>query len=70
MLEVETRNLKGPRSLDPAGMPVHADNQSIVKERFVFDRNNPDMIRNDITLIDNAYTRPWAVTEDLPPSAE
>jgi hypothetical protein len=63
VLEVETRHFKGPRSLDPAGMPVHADNQSIVKERFVFDWNKPDMLRNDITLIDNAYTRPWSVSK-------
>src|SRR5499427_7853052 len=28
-LEVETRHFKGPRALDPAGMPVQADNQSI-----------------------------------------
>jgi hypothetical protein len=63
VLEVETRNFKGPRSLDPAGMPVHTDNQSIVKERFVFDWTKPDLLRNDITLIDNAYTRPWAVSK-------
>jgi len=63
VLEVETRNFKGPRSLDPAGMPVHADNQSIVKERIVFDWSKPDTLRNDITLIDNAYTRPWTVSK-------
>ncbi len=63
VLEVETRHLKGPRSLDPAGMPVHDDNQSIIKERFVFDWTKPDLLRDDITLIDNAFTRPWSVSK-------
>ncbi len=34
VLEVETRNFKGPRTLDPSGMPTHADNQSVVNERI------------------------------------
>jgi hypothetical protein len=60
-LEVETRHLKGPRSLDPAGMPVHADNQSIVKERFFFDKSDPTLLHDEITLIDNAFVHPWTV---------
>src|SRR6202163_2984328 len=32
LLEVETRLLKGPRTYDPAGAPLHADNESVVKE--------------------------------------
>ena len=61
VLEVETRYLRGPRSLDPAGMPVHADNQSIVKERFYLDKADPKLLHDDVTLIDHAYTRPWTV---------
>jgi hypothetical protein len=61
VLEVETRFLKGPRALDPAGMPTHEDNQSIVKERIYFDKAVPEFLHNEITLIDNAYTRPWTV---------
>jgi hypothetical protein len=60
-LEVETRYLRGPRSLDPAGMPVHADNQSIIQERFYLDKANPNILHNDLTLIDHAFTRPWTV---------
>jgi hypothetical protein len=60
VLEVETRFLKGPRALDPAGMPTHADNNSIVKERIYFDKAT-SFLHNEITLIDNAYTRPWTV---------
>jgi hypothetical protein len=63
VLEVETRNFKGPRTLDPSGMPTHADNQSIVKERIFFDKNNPKLLTNEITLIDHAYTRPWKVVK-------
>jgi len=61
VLEVETRFLKGPRALDPAGMPTHEDNQSIVKERIFFDKADPASLHDEITLIDHAFTRPWTV---------
>ena len=61
LLEVETRFLKGPRALDPAGMPTHPNNNSIVKERIYFDRVDPSLLHDEITLIDDAYTRPWTV---------
>jgi hypothetical protein len=61
VLEVETRHLKGPRALDPAGMPTHADGKSVVKERIFFDKADPKLLHDEITLIDNAYTRPWTV---------
>src|SRR5215831_12533680 len=61
VLEVETRLLKGPRALDPAGMPTDADNMSIVKERIYFDSSEPMLLHDEITLIDNAFTRPWTV---------
>src|ERR1700704_1581718 len=60
-LEVETRFLKGPRALDPAGMPTHADDNSIVKERLFVDKADPSRLYNEMTLIDHAYTRPWTV---------
>jgi hypothetical protein len=60
-LRVETRLLKGPRALDPAGMPVHEDQESIVKERLYFDKAIPEFLHDEITLIDHAYTRPWTV---------
>ena len=61
VLEVETRFLKGPRALDPAGMPTHEDNKSIIKERIYFDKAVPGFLHDEITLIDNAFTRPWTV---------
>jgi hypothetical protein len=45
VLEIETRFLKGPRALDPAGMPTHEDNQSIVKERFFVDKADPSRLK-------------------------
>jgi hypothetical protein len=62
VLEVETRHLKGPRIFDPSGIPLHADNQSVVKERIFLDKANPDLLRDEITTHDNALTRPWTIT--------
>jgi hypothetical protein len=70
VLEVETRNLKGPRAFDASGLPLHADNQTIVKERYTFDRNNPDVISNEVTVFDHALTRPWIVTKHYRRSPE
>jgi hypothetical protein len=61
-LAVETRELKGPRIFDPSGIPLHDDNQTVVKERIALDRANPDLLRDEITTIDHALTRPWTVT--------
>ena len=60
-LEVETRNLKGPRTFETTGLPMHKDNQTVVKERIALDKDNPDILVNEITTIDNALTRPWTV---------
>jgi hypothetical protein len=70
VLEVETRFLKGPRALDPAGMPTHEDNESIVKERIFFDTADKALLHDEITLIDHAFTRPWTVLKSYRRSAE
>jgi hypothetical protein len=64
VLEVETRGFKGPRTLDSTSIPLHYDNQTIIKERFYSNKANPNLLHDDITLIDNALTRPWTVTKD------
>jgi hypothetical protein len=61
VFEIETRNFKGPRAMDATGLPLHRDNQTVVKERLQLDRGNSDLLHNDITTIDNAFTRPWTV---------
>jgi hypothetical protein len=61
VLEVETRGFKGPRNFDQQGIPLHEDQQSIVKERFYLDKADKDLMHLDITTIDHALTEPWAV---------
>jgi hypothetical protein len=63
LLEVETRGMKGPRSYEASGIPLHDDNQTIVKERISLDKANRDVMLDEITTIDNALTRPWTVTK-------
>jgi len=65
-LEAETRYFKGPRSFEPSGMPLHKDNQTIVKERIYLDKAKPDILHDEITLIDHAYTRPWTIIKNYP----
>jgi hypothetical protein len=62
-LEVETRLLKGPRTYDPSGAPLHPDNQSVVQERIYLDKANHDILHDDITTVDHALTRPWTVNK-------
>jgi hypothetical protein len=62
VLEVETRELKGPRIFDPSGIPLHKDNQTVVKERIFLDKADPNVLRDEITTIDHALTRPWTIT--------
>jgi len=64
VLEVETRNFKGPRNYEPSGIPLHEDNQSVIHERMYLDKSNPDTLVNEITTIDNALTRPWKVVKN------
>jgi hypothetical protein len=61
-LEVETRHFKGPRAYDTTGLPLHSDNETVVKERIYFDKTDPNVFYDDITTIDHALTRPWTVT--------
>jgi hypothetical protein len=61
LLEVETRNLKGPRTYDTTGLPLHPDNQTIVRERIHLDGADNDLLHDEITTFDHALTRPWTV---------
>jgi len=74
VLEVETKGFKGPRVFDSSGLPLHHDNQSVFKERFYLDQADPNILHDEITVIDNALTRPWTVdkryTRDADPQVE
>jgi hypothetical protein len=61
VLEVETRGFKGPRIYDISGLPLDEDNQSIFKERIHLDKADPNLLHDEITVIDHALTRPWTV---------
>jgi len=60
-LEVETRYMQGPRLFDSTGIPLHKDNQTVVKEKLYLDKADRNILRNEITTIDNALTKPWTV---------
>jgi len=61
VLAVETRNFKGPRAYDNSGLLLHDDNQSIITERIFLDKADPNILHDEITVIDHALTRPWTV---------
>jgi hypothetical protein len=70
-LLVETRGFKGPRTFDGTpGIPLHSDNQTIVKERIYLDRSDLAVLHDDITVLDHALTRPWSVARKYKRSAE
>jgi len=61
LLEVETRAFKGPRAFDASGIPLHDDNETIVKERIHLDKSDPNSLLFEVTVIDHALTQPWSV---------
>ena len=69
-LIIETRGLKGPRTFEMTGIPLHEDNQTIVKERIYLDKTDPNILHNEITTIDNALTGPWTVVKKARRSTE
>ena len=60
-LEIESRGFKGPRSYEATGLPLHHDNESVIKERLYIDKANADLLHDRITVEDHALTRPWTV---------
>src|SRR6266849_5541273 len=61
VLEIETRGFKGPRSYEATGIPLHEDSESIITERLYVDKADPNLLHDDITVVDNGLTRPWTV---------
>jgi hypothetical protein len=59
VLEVETRFLKLPRGYDITGIPFHEDGKAVIKERIYLDKANPNKMYDEITVIDNALTKPY-----------
>jgi len=63
LLEIETRNLRVPRLFDQTGISFHEDGQAVIKERIHLDKADPTILRDEMTTIDNALTRPWSVVK-------
>ena len=61
-LEVETRALKGVRLMDNSGIPLADDGSTVITERLYLDKSNPDILHNEITTMDHAFTHPWAIS--------
>jgi hypothetical protein len=59
-LVVETRGLKNPRTYDASGIPFHADGRTVIKEKIYLDKADANTLYDDITVTDNALTRPWS----------
>jgi hypothetical protein len=70
VLEVIARGFKGPRAYDASGLPLHFDNQSVFLERFHLDKADPNILHDEITVIDHALTRPWTVDKKYRRDAE
>jgi hypothetical protein len=64
VLEIETRNLRGPRTWDQSGMPTANDNEGVIMERLYLDQADPDTLHDDMTTVDNSLTRPWSVVKN------
>ena len=67
LLEVETRNFKGPRNLEATGLPLHRDNQTVVKERIRLDKSAKDTLLNEITVITRGMPLVVQVTRAFSP---
>jgi hypothetical protein len=63
VLEVETRHLKNPHTYDASGIPFHKDGKAVINERIFLDKADKNIIYDEITVHDNALTKPWSITK-------
>jgi len=63
-LAVETRHFRGVRAFDQTGIPLHRDNQTVLRERIYLDKTDRNVLHDEMTVIDHALTRPWTVTKN------
>ena len=70
VLEAETRYFSGPRAFDLSGIPLHEDNETVIKERIYLDKADKNLLHNEMTVTDNALTRPWTVKKSYRRSAQ
>jgi hypothetical protein len=70
VLAIETRGFRGIRTLDSTGLPLHRDNETVIKERIYSDKSDANILRDEITLFDHALTHPWTVTKSYRRTAQ
>jgi hypothetical protein len=42
---------------------LHPDNESVIKERIYLDKNNPNLLYDEITVYDHGLTHPWTIVK-------
>jgi hypothetical protein len=65
VLEAETRYIKGPHYYDANGIPFADDDQAVIKERMYLDKNDPNILKDQLTSYDHGLTQPWTVTRSF-----
>lgn len=61
MLAIETRGIKGPRSIDSTGVVLHENDETVVFEEIR--QIDAATLENRITTIDDAFTGPWTINQ-------
>ena len=61
LLEVETRGFKGPRIYDIEAYHFTPTTSRFSRSASILDKGNPNLLHDEITVTDNALTRPWTV---------
>ena len=64
VLEVETRGFKGRAPSMPAACRCTPTTSRVFKERIYLDKADPNILHDEITVIDHALTRPWTVMKN------
>lgn len=60
-LSIETRAIKGPRSFDSRGVPLHENGETVIFEEITL--VDDETLQNTITTIDDALTGPWTIEQ-------
>jgi hypothetical protein len=63
-LLVETRYIRNPRNWDQSGMPMADDDNGAIFERLFLDKENPNVLHDEMTTFDGSLTRPWTVMKN------
>ena len=51
--------MREPRAYDVTGLPFAGDGKTVIKERFYLEKGDPNVLWDDITVVDSSLTRPY-----------